>query len=125
MIDGNKKEINETICYVQQTSFSILQQEMIVLMKMLDLLRTNGTQLDKLWVDVNFEAKFISPLLISTLVNTIKIEDENFCKIIRILQRSISGLSEDFFPGIDAHLLSEEFSRTFGKINNIIENIWV
>ena len=94
-------------------------------MKMLDLLRTNGTQLDKLWVDVNFEAKFISPLLISTLVNTIKIEDENFCKIIRILQRSISGLSEDFFPGIDAHLLSEEFSRTFGKINNIIANIWV
>ena len=125
MIDGNRKEINETICYVQQTSFSILQQEMIVLMKMLDLLRTNGTQLDKLWVDVNFEAKFISPLLISTLVNTIKIEDENFCKIIRILQRSISGLSEDFFPGIDAHLLSEEFSRTFGKINNIIANIWV
>ena len=50
---------------------------------------------------------------------------ENFCKIFRILQRSISGLSEDFFPGIDAHLLSEEFSRTFGKINNIIANIWV
>ena len=84
-----------------------------------------GSPLDRIHNDVVFNGKEINPTFFSMLLNLVKIKDEKFSQLMKILTHSCSLMQQNP-PGVIRNFFqSEGFFKQFIHINMIIDEIWM
>ena len=85
----------------------------------------NGSTMDRIQSDVVFNEKKITPAFFSTLLDMLKVRDEKFGQIIKILTKSCTVMNKNPPILVGEFFLSGEFFRQFININKVIDELWM
>ena len=102
-----------------------MQQEAYVMACLETAKIQTGSPLDRIHSDVVFNGKEITPIFFSMLLNMVKIRDDKYAQILKILTTSCNvmnlnspGLVQKFFQG-------DQFLQQFININMIVDELWM
>ena len=72
-----------------------------------------------------FSEKKISPAFFSTLLDMLKVRDEKYGQIVKILSKSCKMMNQNPPILVGEFFLSGEFFRQFININKVIDELWM
>ena len=102
-----------------------LQHEAYV-MAILDASRIQtGGPLDRIENYVVYNRKGISPFIFSMLLNHVKVRDEHYAQILKILAHSCNMMSENPTEQIGKFFTSNQFFQQFIYTTMIVDEIWM
>ena len=121
----NQEDVQKAYEIGKPMNLTDMQQEAYV-MAMLETAKVQaGTPLDRMYNDMAFNGKIMSPIMFSMLLNMVKIRDEKFAQILKILSHGCNVLSLNS-PGIVTRFFqSDHFFQQYIHINMIVDEIWM
>jgi hypothetical protein len=106
-------------------NFSPSQHEAFLMATLEKVRLENGSTMDRIQSDVVFSEKKISPAFFSALLDMLKVRDEKFGQIVKILTKSCKVMNQNPPILVGEFFLSGEFFRQFININKVIDELWM
>ena len=104
--------------------FSPLQHEALLMATLTMLKDDKQPSLSKIQRDDLEKVGFITPSCLALLFKNVKIEDPNFCPILKVLAKGCTLMHQNSPLLIGQFFQSVEFSQLFVKTNQIVDDIW-
>jgi hypothetical protein len=106
-------------------NLTTMQQEAYVMSTLETAKVQAGTTLDRIYNDVAFNGKKMTPIFFSMLFNMVKIKDDKYAQILNILCHGFNVLHLNS-PGIvNKFFQSDQFFQLFMNTNMIVDEIWL
>ena len=102
-----------------------MQHEAYLMATLSKLKVKDGSKLDRIHDDVVFNNKKITPTFFSMLFAKIKIHDQQFHQLMRILSKSCSMMEQNHSQLVEAFFQSEKFFLQFITLGKIIDELWI
>ena len=125
LIDENPFLILKNYEVGKTYNFSPTQHEAYLMATLEKLRLENGSTMDRIQSDVAFNEEKISPAFFSTLLDMLKVRDEKFGQIIKILTKSCKVMNQNPPILVGEFFMSGEFFMQFININKIIDELWM
>jgi hypothetical protein len=106
-------------------NLTTMQQEAYVMSTLETAKVQAGTPLDRLHNDVVFNGKKMTPILFSMLLNMVKISDDKFAQMLRILSHGCNVLNLNSPVVVTKFFKSDQFFQQFMNTNMIVDEIWL
>ena len=110
---------------VKPMNLTTMQQEAYVMATLETAKVQAGTPLDRLHNDVVFNGKKMTPILFSMLLNMVKISDDKFAQMLRILSHGCNVLNLNSPVVVTKFFKSDQFFQQFMNTNMIVDEIWL
>lgn len=124
-IINNQTEVLQAYDMGKTMNLTTMQQEAYVMACLETAKVQSGSPLDRIHNDVVFNGKEITPILFSMMLNMVKIRDEKYAKILKILTTSCNLMNHNS-PGIVRKFFqSDQFFQQFININMIVDELWM
>ena len=102
-----------------------MQQEAYVMATLETAKVQAGTPLDRIHNDVVFNGKEITPIFFSMLLNMVKIRDDKYAHILKILTHSTNAMNLNSPGLVRKFFQSDQFFQQFLNTNMIVDEIWM
>ena len=110
---------------VKPMNLTTMQQEAYVMATLETAKVQAGTPLDRIYNDVVFNKKKMTPIFFSMLFNMVKIRDDKYAQILNILCHGCNVLHLNS-PGIvNKFFQSDQFFQQFINTNMIVDELWL
>jgi hypothetical protein len=106
-------------------NLTTMQQEAYVMATLETAKVQAGTPLDRIYNDVVFNKKKMTPIIFSMLFNMVKIRDDKFSHIMRILSHGCNVLNLNSPGVVTKFFQSDQFFQQFMDTNMIVDELWM
>ena len=106
-------------------NLTTMQQEAYVMATLETAKVQAGTPLDRIHNDVVFNGKEIKPIMFFMLFNMVKIRDDKFVHILKILSHSTNTMHQNSPGLVRKFFQSDQFFQQFINTNMIVDEIWL
>ena len=102
-----------------------MQQEAYVMATLETAKVQSGTHLDRIHNDVVFNGKEITPIFFSMMLNMVKIRDDKYAHILKILTHSTNAMNLNSPGLVRKFFQSDQFFQQFINTNMIVDELWL
>ena len=106
-------------------NLTTMQQEAYVMATLETAKVQAGTPLDRIHNEIVFNKKKMTPTLFSMLLNMVRIKDDKFAHLLRILSHGCNVLNLNSPAVVTKFFRSDQFFQQFMNTNMIVDEIWL
>jgi len=124
-IINNQTEVVNAYSVGKTMGLTSMQQEAYIMATLETAKVQAGTPLDRIHNDVVFNGKEITPIFFSMLLNMVRIKDDTYARILKILTHSINVMTRNSPILVRKFFQSDQFFQQIINTNMIIDELWM
>ena len=109
----------------QAMNLNTMQQEAYIMATLETSKVQTDSSLDRIYNDVVFNGKEITPTFFSMLLNMVRIKNDKFAQIVKILCHACTVMHQNSPGLVRKFFQSEGFYNQFVNINMIVDELWM